>query len=458
MHLREDRRIQSLLLAILILTAASLLCASRAATARIGVETSIVSKLAGTEIWVVARGRIASEIQASSGVYRFNLRATEFLYGTHRWRGVDRLAVSLPSEVVDRHRKLGQKIDAGVEVEVGGKIEMPPEERRESSLRARSLGTLRVKEFRVTGEAPRWIGVTTAIRQFMRSGAEPFLEEEQSGLLLGLMYGDTEGVTYPTRARFRQAGLSHLTAVSGQNFVLVLGVVGAATQLIPALWDRRRTRTALLVAVSFCFIVLTRWEASVLRAGAMAIVLLVAHMVGIKPSFGEVVGLAVFLALVGDPMLAFSVAFQLSLAATVAIVLWSKRLATVLQKVLKLPRLIAMPVGVALGAELGVGPVIATHFGTVQLLSVPANLLAVPAASIASVWGYFACTLSALFPELGDLLHAGTALPITWVRQVATIASQSGVAELHVGRISWLMVVLIYLVELTLIRILTRYA
>jgi competence protein ComEC len=72
------------------------------------------------------------------------------------------------------------------------------------------------------------------------------------------------------------------------------------------------------------FVLLTRWEPSVLRAGVMAVLVLVGVATGRGPGGRRSLCLAVALLLLADPGLSGSLGFQLSVAATAG-VLWAGR-------------------------------------------------------------------------------------------------------------------------------------
>src|SRR5439155_5109192 len=92
------------------------------------------------------------------------------------------------------------------------------------------------------------------------------LPARQAGLLLGLALGDTSRLDPIVEDQFRATGLSHLTAVSGENVAMFLAPI---LGLLSWLQVGRRTRFACgLAAVAF-FVALTRAEPSVLRAAAM---------------------------------------------------------------------------------------------------------------------------------------------------------------------------------------------
>src|SRR5439155_15949430 len=114
--------------------------------------------------------------------------------------------------------------------------------------------------------------------------------------------------------QFRATGLSHLTAVSGENLAMFMAPVMGLTVLF-GLGRRSRFLVGLL-AIAF-FAVLTQGEPSVLRAAAMTGLTLLGVFLGRPRSPTAIVGGAVLLLLARDPALVYAIGFQLSVAATV---------------------------------------------------------------------------------------------------------------------------------------------
>ncbi|MGV2480543.1 UNVERIFIED_CONTAM: ComEC/Rec2 family competence protein, partial [Salmonella enterica subsp. enterica serovar Weltevreden] len=67
-----------------------------------------------------------------------------------------------------------------------------------------------------------------------------------------------------------------------------------------------------------------------------------------------------------------------------------------------------------LAAQLACGPIIALFAEQQSLVGVAANLIAAPAAPVATVIGLVAC-LAAPLPMLADLLAASAWLPAAWI-------------------------------------------
>ena len=146
------------------------------------------------------------------------------------------------------------------------------------------------------------------------TAATSSLGGDDAALARGLIIGDDSDQPEAMTARFRQSGLSHLTAVSGQNVALALSIAA------PLL---RRTgpvlRLVATIAVIGWFVVLTRAEPSVLRAGTMAALAALAFAVGSEREPPRLLAAAVVILLLVDPLLVRSVGFWLSVGATAGV-------------------------------------------------------------------------------------------------------------------------------------------
>ena len=125
-----------------------------------------------------------------------------------------------------------------------------------------------------------------------------------------------------------------------------------------------------------------------------------------------VLSLAVAILLVADPWLATSLGFALSASATASLLLFARPLADGLAR--WLPRALALALAVPLAAQLACGPLLVLITPTVPVYGVLANLLAAPAAPVATLVGLAAC-LAAPLPVLQDGLAALAWLPASWI-------------------------------------------
>lgn len=252
------------------------------------------------------------------------------------------------------------------------------------------------------------------------------LPEPGAGLLPGLAVGDTRAVPQELNDDMRTSGLSHLTAVSGANCAIVVGAVFWITAICGG---GRTLRVALSLGALASFVVLVTPEPSVVRAGVMSAIAMLAVMLG-RPSAGiGVLSLSVTAILLVDPWLATTPGFALSAAASGALIVLARPLATGLGR--WMPQPLALAIAVPLAAQLVCGPIIALFAEQQSIIGVAANLLAAPAAPLATVIGLLAC-LAAPIPALADLLAASAWLPAAWIASTAATTAAMPAAQLLV--------------------------
>lgn len=226
-------------------------------------------------------------------------------------------------------------------------------------------------------------GLAAAARQSFIERATR-LPEPGAGLLPGLAVGDVRAVPASLNDDMRTSGLSHLTAVSGANCAVVVGAVFWVT----ALCGGGRAPRVLLSGLALGgFVVLVTPEPSVVRAAVMAGVAMLAVLLG-RPSAGAgLLSLCVVGILIADPWLAGTPGFALSVVASGALILLAPPLSRGLGRWMGAP--LALAIAVPLAAQLACGPIIALFAEQQSLVGVAANIVAAPAAPIATVIGLF---------------------------------------------------------------------
>ncbi len=275
-----------------------------------------------------------------------------------------------------------------------------------------------------------WFRAANGVHELLERGAGSMDQTDRS-LYLGLVVGDDRDQSELTRFQFQASGLTHLLAVSGQNLVFVLAVLAPLSRRLT-----HRARWILGVAAIAGFVLITRAEPSVLRAATMAVLGLTAAGTGRKVSGVRLVSLTVIVLLLADPMLVYSVGFRLSVAATLGLVLFTRRVEAHLVG----PTVVRLPLAVTLSAQLGAVPVMAATFGKVSLVAVPANLLAEPAAGLVMTLGMTTGLVSGIVREqVAWVLQVPVRAAVSWVDGVGASSSQLAVPPS--GPFVWLVVV-----------------
>jgi competence protein ComEC len=259
------------------------------------------------------------------------------------------------------------------------------------------------------------------VRDVLASSVDS-LDHDEAALLLGLVIGDDSDQPRSMVEAFRAAGLSHLTAVSGQNVAFVLAVFAPLLRRTSS-----RLRLGVMVGIVAWFVVLTRCEPSVVRAGVMAVVAGYGSSRGFESSGERALSITVIGALLVDPLLGSSVGFALSTSATAGLVWIAPRISSRIAG----PRWFAEMLGVTIGAQLAVMPVSWFVFRSFNLIGLVSNLAAVPVAGFVMLCGLpvmgVCGTLVTLGVPFADELTALAMLAlragVRWVWWVAAIAA-----------------------------------
>lgn len=115
------------------------------------------------------------------------------------------------------------------------------------------------------------------------------------------------------------AGLAHLVAVSGAHLVIVTGFV---TLLLKKLRVPRKLSVALQTLFLMSYVVLVGFPVSCIRAAIMSGVTLFALLAKRRSSSISALGITVMAMVAFDPSVVYQLSFQLSVAATLGIVVF----------------------------------------------------------------------------------------------------------------------------------------
>ncbi len=254
------------------------------------------------------------------------------------------------------------------------------------------------------------------LRDVVLRGTAP-LAPTSRALLAGFLLGDTRSVPDDVVLAYRNSGLSHLLAVSGENVAFTLALFGPLLRRLDL-----GPRTIGAIVIVLVFAAMTRFEPSVLRASALSIVALGSSFVGRPASSIRALALAIIVLLAADPFLLHSVAFWLSCGASAGIA----TLSGPIREWLPGPSWLRGPLAVSLAAQVGVTPVLLATFGSVPVVTPLANLLAAPAAEAVGVYGMLAGAVGGLVPRLAPVLQVPSAVLIAWVTTVARLGAAVG--------------------------------
>ena len=250
---------------------------------------------------------------------------------------------------------------------------------------------------------------------------------DAGALIPGMVIGDVSKQSVDFKNDMRRSGLTHLVAVSGANFAIVSSFVLWGMQF----FFRRMNYRLIATAISLtAFISLVRPSPSVLRAAAMAAVLLFAHGTRKGQDSLPALGFAIAAVVIADPFQARDPGFALSVLATAGLLLFAPKIK---------PQFLAPPIA----AMAFCAPVIVAISGYISPMSIVANLLAAPAVTPITIVGFIAALISPVAQPISYLLIFLVKPFAAWIAWVARWSAQFPVLTLKTGLYGFICVALI---------------
>ena len=221
---------------------------------------------------------------------------------------------------------------------------------------------------------------------------ESLWPEPEASLMAGLLYGARSGLPKDLLDNFSRVGITHIIAISGYN-ISIIAVVLMNVLILIGFW--RQQAFWIVLSVIFLFVVFTGASASVVRAGVMGILVLVAGQLGRLSRVGNVlVSTATVMLLFNPFVLIWDAGFQLSFLATLGLVYLSPLLEKYYGQILS----------ATLSAIIATLPFILFQFGRLSIVAPLVNVLVLWVIPWLMLFGFLAVMIGFLFFPLGQVV------------------------------------------------------
>ncbi len=281
------------------------------------------------------------------------------------------------------------------------------------------------------------------VRRWFSLTAYRLLPRDEAGLLLGLLVGGRQRLDRGLRQVFTDSGVVHVLAVSGFNVGVVLGVVWLLLAVLGVRGWWRFGATALAV---LGYVLLVGGQASVVRAGLMALAALLA--VPTQRRLEPLASLSVsgILLLLWEPRWLFDVGFQLSFLAVLTIVVAVPLVEPLLGRVRgrRLKNWLLKPLAVALAVSCSTTPLLLVHFGRVQLLTPLATLAVGPLVSLATPLGFLAVLADLASRPVAGIFAEALRVVLELLSAVVRFFGSQHWSMFAPGKVSWLAAAWLY--------------
>ena len=266
------------------------------------------------------------------------------------------------------------------------------------------------------GAGNRLRGALYAFKRAFVGILEAALPREKAALLAGLTVGERGEFSDEFKEALRVSGTTHIVALSGYNIAIVALAAGALFSKFLA----RRPRFLVTLSVIAAFVIATGAEASVVRAGIMGAILLLAKDSGrIYSLRNAITATAFIMALVDPSVLIFDLGFQLSFLALLGIVFLVPRIEPLVLRIRGVPAVLKEHLATTAAAQLAVTPLLLMSFGSVSLFSLPANVLILGTVPLTMALGFLAGFAGLLHGALAGLFALPAGILLSY--QIGTI-------------------------------------
>jgi competence protein ComEC len=234
--------------------------------------------------------------------------------------------------------------------------------------------------------------VLFAAKNFLVNRINRYVAEPQASLLIGILIGARKTLPDEIVQQFNRTGLSHIVAVSGYNISIIIVSLGFVAR-----YAGRKAGFFISLSIIIGFVVMTGGSSSIVRAGIMGSLLLVATQVGRPYAVTPSLLLSAALMVAINPRILFwDKGFQLSFTATAGIVYILPYLESLFERVpssLELKSILLT----TFAASWFTWPLLVEGFGRVSLVAPVANLAVLPLVPWLMLFGF--CVL---LPGLGS--------------------------------------------------------
>ncbi len=215
--------------------------------------------------------------------------------------------------------------------------------------------------------------------------------------------GDKSKLSYELKQVFSLSGTAHLLAISGLHIGIIAAIIYVLLGFIRNDWLKFIIFSMLILT----FIFVTGNSPSALRAGIMAIIVLLVKTTQRHVNLLNILSLATLIILLITPELYYSIGFRLSFAAVAGIALMMLPLKNLFDKILisdsTIINYIKISLAVSLSATIGTMPIVAYYFGIFVPLSPIINLFVIPLMSSSMVFSVISIILSYIYFPLAQI-------------------------------------------------------
>ncbi len=300
--------------------------------------------------------------------------------------------------------KKGTSLEYGDKIKITGEFYEPEDSRnykgfsyKEYLQTQKIYGTIKAENIEIKSK-----NNTTLVFKLSNSARNNIIEQiknilsaETSGLLVGLMLGDTTYISEELKLDFQKSSLAHILAVSGAHvsyIILGLTYINSINKM------PKKSGYILTIFTLIVFIFITNFSVSVIRACIMSIILILSKLLYQKADIKNTIAISILIILIYNPYSIRSVSMQLSYLGTFGVIFLAPVLSKIIEKV-KFRKLtdnkkIVNAISISIAAQIAILPIMIKNFNTISFTFLISNLIAMLLLGISIIGGYLLTLIS----------------------------------------------------------------
>lgn len=263
------------------------------------------------------------------------------------------------------------------------------------------------------------------------------LRGDVESLFSGILFGKNI-LSNDLADSFRIAGLTHIIALSGYNITIIASWIRSLFLKFGA-----KTSSVFSVISIILFILMTGIPITAVRAGIMAVISLIALRSGnMYMSLRALFVAVIIMNIINPRLIFFDFSFQLSVLATLGIILFTKKIQQSLYS--KLPFFIKEIIATSISAQIAVLPIILYQTRLLSVLSLPVNIFVLPIVPVIMVLGFVGGIVGLISPFLAFPFVLGTDLGLRLIIEISRFISDLPISSFVFKDFGLLMMVILY--------------
>ncbi len=256
-----------------------------------------------------------------------------------------------------------------------------------------------LKSVEKNGQYDQVLFAVKKVREYIKTTVFKNFKPEEAATVMALVAGDKSYFSERFYSNVKSAGVAHVMVVSGMHLSVIVSMF---LYIFKRIFYNRFLKAVCMLFVTIGVMAICGFTMSILRAGITYILVAIALALDRESTGENTLGFAVVLILISNPYTIFSVAFELSVLSTFAILVVSIPITEYINERLVKNKILMGMISsavISVSTMMFTAPVAIYYFGYISTVSIITNLLIGTAASFIMIF----TIIGLIFPILSEL-------------------------------------------------------